>query len=256
MSATARPNQPTLDISAAPATSAPRRLLILTVITAVSVVLGLFLALVWVGRDPDQGEVQRLFYIHMPSFFGAFTAFGAAVIGGVQYLRTRNPRWDALAVSGVEVGLALSLVNLLTGSVWARPIWNTWWTWDPRLTSAAIMCLTYAAYLMLRGAMENPDTRRRFSAIYGILAFSTVILTLVIIRIRPDTIHPVVVGPSPQNAEGTFEATRSTAVALLPNLFIWTVLVPWALMWWRIRLQNTIEWVAARKAALIDRQEA
>jgi len=227
----------------------------LTAVTLVSVLVGLYLALVWVHTDPDQGEVQRLFYIHMPSFFGAFVAFGAAVVGGIQYLRTRNLRWDSLAVSGVEVGLALSLVNLLTGSVWARPIWNTWWTWDPRLTSAAIMCLTYSAYLMLRGAMENPDTRRRFSAIYGILAFSTVILTLMIIRIRPDTIHPVVIGASPQNAEGTFEATRSTAVALLPNLLIWGALVPWVLMGWRMRLQNTMERVAARKAAVADSME-
>ncbi|MCU0476097.1 MAG: cytochrome c biogenesis protein CcsA [Anaerolineae bacterium] len=233
---------------------APRNLLILTVVTAVAVLVGLYLGLVWVHTDPDQGQVQRLFYVHMPSFFGAFAAFGAAVVGGIAYLRTRNPRWDALAVSGVEVGLALSLVNLLTGSVWARPIWNTWWTWDPRLTSAAIMCLTYAAYLMLRGAIENPDTRRRFSAVYAILAFSTVILTLIIIRIRPDTIHPVVVGASPQNAEGTFEATRSTAVALIPNLLIWTILVPWALMWWRVRLQAGIDWVAARKAAVMERE--
>lgn len=250
----------TLPLSAIPvpsiaATTAPRRLMVLSVVTVVSVLTGLYLALFWVHTDPDQGEVQRLFYIHMPSFFGAFVAFGGAVVGGIQYLRTRNLRWDSLAVSGVEVGLALSLVNLLTGSVWARPIWNTWWTWDPRLTSAAIMCLTYAAYLMLRSAMENPDTRRRFSAIYGILAFSTVILTLIIIRIRPDTIHPVVVGASPQNAEGTFEATRGTAVALLPNLVIWGVLVPWVLMWWRMRLQAVMERVAARKAALADSLE-
>jgi heme exporter protein C len=224
-------------------------------VTVVSVIVGLYLALFWVHTDPEQGEVQRLFYIHMPAFFGAFVAFGAAVVGGIQYLRTRNLYWDSLAVSGVEVGLALSLVNLLTGSIWARPIWNTWWTWDPRLTSSAIMSLTYAAYLMLRSAIENPDTRRRFSAVYGILAFSTVILTLVIIRIRPDTIHPVVVGASPQNAEGTFEATRSTAMALLPNLVIWGALIPWVLMWWRMRLQAMMERVGARKAALADSLE-
>lgn len=233
----------------------PRRLVILTIITAFATAIGLILALFWVHTDPDQGEVQRLFYIHMPSFFGAFVAFGAAVVGGIQYLRTRALKWDSVAVSGVEVGLALSLVNLLTGSIWARPIWNTWWTWDPRLTSAAIMCLTYAAYLMLRSAIENPDTRRRFSSVYAILAFSTVILTLVIIRIRPDTIHPVVVGPSPQNAEGAFEATRGTAMALLPNLVIWGALIPWVLMWWRMRLQTKMERVAARKAAFAEMLE-
>ena len=228
----------------------PRRLTILTGLTVVSLIIGLLLALVIVGRDADQGDVQRLFYIHMPSFFGAFFAFGAAVIGGIGYLRTRNLKWDVLAVSGIEVGLALSLVNLLTGAIWARPIWNTWWTWDPRLTSAAVMCLTYAAYLMLRNALENPNQRRRFAAVYGILAFATVIYTLVIIRIRPDTIHPTVIGASPTNAEGTFEATVSTAVALVPNLFIWGILIPWTLIWHRIRLQNLIERVAVRRAQL------
>jgi heme exporter protein C len=229
-------------------TPLPRRLLVLTVVTAVSVVVGLVLALFVVGPDATQGDVQRLFYIHMPSFFGAFFAFAGGVIGGIGYLRTRNIKWDTLALSGIEVGLAFSLVTLATGSIWARPIWNTWWTWDPRLTSAAIMALTYAAYLMLRGAIENPDQRRRFASVYGVIAFVTVIYTLVIIRIRPDTIHPVVVGASPQSAEGTFEATVSTAVALVPNLIIWGVLLPLTLMWHRIRLQNLLERVAHRRA--------
>ncbi len=217
-------------------------------VTAIALVVGLILALFIVSPDADQGDVQRLFYIHMPSFFGAFVAFSAAVVGGIGYLRTRNVKWDTLALSGIEVGLAFSVVTLATGSIWARPIWNTWWTWDPRLTSAAIMALTYAAYLMLRGAIENPDQRRRFAAVYGIIAFVTVIYTLVIIRIRPDTIHPVVIGASPQNAEGTFEATVGTAVALVPNLIIWGVLLPWTLIWHRIRLQNLLERVARRRA--------
>lgn len=237
-----------------PATSAPekqpRNLTILTGVTVVALIIGLLLAVVIVSPDADQGDVQRLFYIHMPAFFGAFFAFGAAVIGGIGYLRTRNVKWDVLAVSGIEVGLALSLVNLLTGSVWARPIWNTWWTWDPRLTSSAVMCLTYAAYLMLRNALENPNQRRRFASVYGILAFATVIFTLIIIRIRPDTIHPTVIGASPTNAEGTFEATVGTAVALVPNLFIWGILIPWTLTWHRVRLQNLIERVAVRRAQL------
>ncbi len=226
----------------------PRRLTILTAVTVIALLVGLLLALVLVRRDPDQGDVQRLFYIHMPSFFGAFFAFGAAVAGGIGYLRTRELKYDMLAVSGVEVGLALSLVNLATGSIWARPIWNTWWTWDPRLTSAAVMCLTYAAYLMLRNALENPNQRRRFAAVYGILAFVTVIYTLIIIRIRPDTIHPTVIGPSPTNAEGTFEFGLPTFLALVPNLIIWGLLIPWMLMWHRIRLQNLIERVAVRRA--------
>src|SRR5690606_23793331 len=121
----------------AAATSAPSLLRMMTIATVIAVAVGLYMALGYVGPDRDQGDVQRIFYIHMPSFFGAFLAFSATVIGGVQYLRTRNTRWDTLALAGAEVGLAFSLVNVITGSIWARPIWNTWWTWDPRLTSAA-----------------------------------------------------------------------------------------------------------------------
>lgn len=230
----------------------PNLLRILTILTILGLALTLFLALGVAGTDIEQGEVQRLFYIHMPSFFGAFTAFGATVLGGIQYLRTRDARWDRLAVAGVEVGLAFSLINLLTGSVWARPIWNTWWTWDPRLTSAAIMVLTYAAYLMLRAGIENPDTRRRFASVYGILAISTVILTLVIIRIRPDTIHPVVIGASPQNAQGTFEATSGVVAALVPSMIFWLTLMPITIIWHRQRIEEMVERVQQRKLQALE----
>jgi heme exporter protein C len=232
---------------------APRSLMILTVITLVAFGFGLYLTLGYANTDIEQGEIQRIFYIHMPSFFGAFLAFGATVFGGIQYLRTRQVRWDTLALAGVEVGLALSLINLATGSIWARPIWNTWWTWDARLTSAAIMVLTYAAYLMFRNGIENPDTRRRFASVYGIVAITTVILTLVIIRIVPDTIHPAIIGPSPQNAEGTFEATTNVAIALLPNLLFWSTIIPITLMWWRIRLENRLNDIHQRKITLLSR---
>jgi heme exporter protein C len=240
------------EITEAAASSSPRALTILTIVTGVTVLIGLYLALFYAGTDAVQGHVQRIFYIHMPAFFGAFVAFGATVFGGIMYLRSRQLKWDTLAVAGVEVGLVLAIINLVTGSIWARPIWNTWWTWDPRLTSAAIMVLTYAAYLMLRNGIENPDTRRRFASVYGILAIVTVIITLVIIRIVPETIHPAAVGPSPQDAEGDFRMTSSMQVALLFNLVVWTFFVPITMMWFRIRLENLAERVEALKIKLLS----
>lgn len=224
-----------------------RILIALTVITAVLVAFGLYLALGYAPTEAAQGEVQRIFYIHLSSFAGAFIAFSATVVGGVFYLRTRQVKWDTLALAGVEVGMVLALINLVTGMVWARPIWNTWWTWDPRLTSEAIMILTYAAYLMLRSGIENPEQKRRFVSVYGILAMTTVIATLIITRIRPDTIHPVVIGPSPQNTEGGFEMTQRISTTIGINSFIWTVFVPLTLIWWRIRLENFAERVRALK---------
>ena len=230
----------------------PRLLKLLSLVTAVGFAATLALGLFVAGSDIQQGEIQRIFYIHMPSFFGAFTAFGATVVGGVIYLWRKDQRWDKIAAAGVEVGLAFSLINLLTGSVWARPIWNTWWTWDPRLTSAAVMCLTYAAYLMLRSGIEDADRRRVFMSVYGILAFVTVLTTLFIIRVVPETIHPVIIGASPQNAQGTFEATSGVVIALLPSLLFWLVFMPATLIWHRYRLEIRIELVQRLKLQLLS----
>lgn len=232
----------------------PDRLSILKGLTAVAVAavaFGLYMALFYAGSDALQGNIQRIFYIHLPTFFGATIAFTCGAVGGGLYLWTRNPRWDKLALAGVEVGLALSLVTLVTGMFWARPIWNTWWTWDPRLTSTAIMALTYAAYLMLRNGLENPERRRRFASVYSILAISTVIFVIVITRVRPDTIHPAVIGASSQNAQGGFAMTDSMIAALMSNFVAWCVFATPVLIWWRIRLETLSERVRrARVEAL------
>jgi heme exporter protein C len=116
------------------------------------------------------------------------------------------------------------------------------------------MVLTYAAYLMLRNAIENGETRRRFAAVYGIFAFTTVLITLLITRIRPDTIHPVVIGPSPQNAEGGFEFTARIGAVVGFNSFVWTVFIPGVLMAWRMRVQDAADRVEALRTTLAERR--
>ncbi len=219
----------------------PRLLRALTVVTALAFAATLVLALFVAGTDIQQGDIQRIFYVHMPAFFGAFTAFGATVLGGLIYLARADERWDKIALAGAEVGLAFALINLLTGAIWARPIWNTWWTWDPRLTSAAVMCLTYAAYLMLRAGIDDSERKRAFMSVYGIFAFVSVLTTLFIIRVVPETIHPVIVGASPQNAQGSFEATSGVVIALLPSLLLWLTVMPLTFMWHRYRLEERLE---------------
>lgn len=237
----------------------PRLLLLLTIVTIVAVVAGLYLSIFYAGTDMQQGDVQRLFYIHVPSFAGAFVAFTVAVVGGVLYLITRNVRWDTLALAGVEAGLVLSIVNIVTGSAWARPIWNTWWNWDPRLTMDAIMILTYSAYLMLRNGIDNPETRRRFASVYEILAFITVLATLLITRFRADTIHPVVFGPvftaaSQMNAVGAFELAATPGVSAVVGYAsaVWSILVPVVLIWHRVRVENLAERVNALRMRLLS----
>ena len=249
-------NFPLQNAEAVPANVTRTRILIgFTILTVVLVAIGLAMALGYAPTEAAQGEVQRIFYIHLSAFAAAFIAFSTTVVGGIMYLRTRKVKWDTLALAGVEVGIALSLINLITGMIWARPIWNTWWTWDPRLTADAIMILTYAAYLMLRNGVENPEQRRRFASVYGILAMTTVIAVLVITRIRPDTIHPVVIGPSPQNTEGGFEMTQRIGSTIGINSAIWSIFVPITLIWWRIRLENLSERVRAVKMQVLSGQE-
>ncbi len=229
-----------------------RLLRMMTVLSILGMGVTLYMALAYAGTDSIQGHVQRIFYIHVASFSGASIGFGATVFGGAAYLRTRNKKWDILALAGVEVGLMLSIITLGTGMVWARPIWNTWWTWDPRLTSAAIMALTYAAYLMFRNGVENPDHRRRFSSVYGILAISTVIFTFIVIRIRPDTIHPTVIGPSAANAEGGFEMEMNMGITLSVASIVFCCILAPTLMWWRIRLENIAERVQAKRMEVLN----
>lgn len=233
----------------------PNRTRILTGLTIVAVIMfvaAVGMALFYAPTD-QQGHVQRIFYPHLGSFMGGALAYLIAAIASALYLIRRDRKWDTLALSSVEVGLVLSGFNIVSGAVWARPIWNTWWTWDPRLTSAAIMWLAYAAYMMLRNGLEDPDRRARFAAVYGIVAFSSVIFTTVITRLRPDTIHPVVVGPSPQNAEGSFEiSSPAMRVTLVFNIVTFVVLSI-TLIWHRVRLENLSQRVTALKMKVFSR---
>jgi len=223
----------------------------LTIAAAVLFVIGLYLALFWVGPERQQGAAQRIFYVHLGSFLGAFIAFGATVVAGIAYLRTRDPKWDTFGLANVEIGLGMAAITIVTGMAWARPIWNTWWTWDPRLTSVTIMWLAYAAYLMLRSGIEDPERRQRFAAVYGIIAFASVLFTIIIIRVRPDTIHPVVAGPTQADPMGSFEVTGRIRDTLLFNLFTFAVITV-VLVWYRIRLENLIQHVTRRKLEVLS----
>ncbi len=242
-----------MTMTTAPTPTRPGRTLTgLTALAVLMFVVALLMALFYAPTD-QQGHVQRIFYPHLGSFMGGALAYFIGAVASVLYLVRRNKRWDTLALSAIEVGLVFSGFNLVSGSIWARPIWNTWWTWDPRLTSAAVMWLTYAAYMMLRNGVENPDTRYRFAAVYGIVAFTTVIFTTVITRVRPDTIHPVVVGPSPQNAQGSFEVNSSAMTLTLVFNIITYIVLAVTLIWHRVRLENLAEYVQALRFKVISR---
>ena len=124
----------------------------------------------WVPTEKEMGTVQRIFYFHVPAAFSSFLAFFLVFVGSIQYLRTREDKWDRLALCSAELGVIFALIVLITGPLWAKPIWGVYWRWEPRLTSMLITFTIYVAYLMVRG--YGPV--QRISAVLGILAFVNV----------------------------------------------------------------------------------
>lgn len=149
----------------------------LALLAGLWLVRNLYVMLLNIPDEAQQGAIYRIMYFHVPSWFTCFTAYFVAGLGSVLYLVKKNNVYDTLAVSAVEVGTVFTIIGLVTGSIWARIIWGIWWTWDPRLTWALITCVVYSGYLMLRRAIDDPTTRAKNSAVLCIFAFTSVMIT-------------------------------------------------------------------------------
>ncbi|HEX6789747.1 MAG TPA: cytochrome c biogenesis protein CcsA, partial [Candidatus Krumholzibacteria bacterium] len=119
--------------------------------------------------EQTMGLPQKIFYFHVPLAWNAFLGFTIVFWCSFRYLATRDPKWDARAVAGAEVGVLFTTLVLITGPIWAKPVWGIWWTWDARLTLTLFLWFIYVAYLVMRGAIEDHDMRARYSAVLGIL---------------------------------------------------------------------------------------
>ena len=129
------------------------------------------IALAVVPADASQGDVQRLMYVHVPAAWVAYLSFGVVFVASVAYLRTGRIHWDRIAVSSAEIGVVFCALTIVLGSLWGRPVWGTWWTWDPRLTTTALLLLIYLGYLLLRRVADSPARRARWSAVVGVVGF-------------------------------------------------------------------------------------
>ncbi len=212
----------------------PKLLTVLDIITVLLLVIATAMVFFYAPMEAVMGQVQRVFYFHVAAGWVGMLGFLVAAIVGVVYLRTANRKWDIVGVSAVEIGMVFALINIITGAIWARPIWNTWWTWDPRLTTATIMELIYAAYLLLRQGIEDPDRRARFGAVYAIIGFLSVPLTFFSARLFR-TIHPVVIGTNQPGATGAFDMTPLMLQTFLFSLLTFSIIFV-DLLWHRIRL--------------------
>lgn len=162
---------------------------VLATILVVVSTIGVFLV---APEDADQGVIQRIFYFHVAIAIVSLVAFAVACVAGILYLRTRNERWDDVGEASVRLGLLFSVLVVITGSIWAKASWGTWWVWsDPRLVTYLIVVLIYAAYFVLRSSAED-DRKMRYSAIYAIAGFASVPLSFYSVRVAESFVHPVV----------------------------------------------------------------
>jgi heme exporter protein C len=142
----------------------------LGVAAAVALAAGVAAAFGVAPREATQGNVQRIMYVHVPAILTAYVAFGVVFVASIVYLVRRAPVADRLAHASAEIGVLFTGINIVTGSIWGKPTWGTWWTWDARLTSVAILFVIYLGYLLLRGTIEDRERAARFAAVLGIVA--------------------------------------------------------------------------------------
>jgi len=193
---------------------------------SVAVALGLIFFVAREAVDAMGGQLQRIFYVHVPAAWVAYIAFAIVFIASIAYLRTGARRWDLLAHASAELGVVFCSLVLITGPIWARPVWGTWWQWDARLTSALVLWLTYVGYLLLRGLATDPRRVGRLAAVLGIVGFVDVpIVHFSVLWWR--TLHPS--GPAVGNASGGSTLGAPELVAFFSALVAFTLLFAWLL---------------------------
>jgi len=147
---------------------------VLAAATLIAAAVAVLMIIFYAPTDRVQGIVQRIFYFHLPIIWVSYLAFLVVLVGSIAYLWKRNLRWDAVARASAEIGVVFATLMLVTGSLWAKPIWNAWWTWDARLTSALVLWFIYVGYIMLRAYTPDVEHGARLGAVVGIVGFADI----------------------------------------------------------------------------------
>jgi heme exporter protein C len=202
-------------------------ILIINIAAAIAMAALMWAALIYVkpatNLAGDEQLAQRIFYIHMGCNFSALIAFVVSLTGSILYLITRNLRWDRMTQASIEIGIIIGLGTVTTGAIWAKPTWNTFWTWDPRLTTATITVLVYVAYALFRNGIDNRSTRALFGSIYALFAFLTIPLTYYSARWFR-SIHPVVFSGDNADAQGGFAVGSTMMQTVMIGAIAFTLL--------------------------------
>lgn len=193
----------------------------LGIASAVLIPFSLYMVFVYAPTEAT-GHVQRIFYYHVAAAWNGYAFFAVVAVASALYLFTRSEAWNNAARAAGELGVLFTTLTLVAGSLWARPIWNVWWTWDPRLTTTLILWFIYVAYLLVQAAGEENARQRRLGAILGIVGFLDIPLvhySAILWR----SIHPVVITPrSTGMPPEMFQAMIVSVIAFtVLGLFLW-----------------------------------
>ena len=189
---------------------------------------------IFVPTEKTEGPIQRIMYLHIPSAWLAFFAFFIVFISSILFLWKKEREWDIYAHASAEIGVVFCSLVLITGPIWAKPIWGTWWVWDARLTSTLILWLIYVAYLMLRSQTEAGSMRARYAAVLGIVGFLNIpFIHFSVLWWR--TFHPQ---PKVISAEGFGKGMDTSMLATLGISLCSFTLLYFLLMGQRIRLER------------------
>jgi len=227
----------------------PPALKILTIVSTLLFLAALAMVFLYAPLEETMNYVQKVFYFHVATAWVGMLGFMVAAVAGIVYLVSHNRKWDMLEIAAIEISLVFFLTTIILGSIWARPVWNTWWTWDPRLTTAAIVELIYLACLLLRQGIDDPDRRARFSAVYTLIGSLSVPIAFLSIRLFR-TIHPVVIGNSGSNSQGNFAMTPPMLATMFFCLFTFSVIFV-TLLWHRVRLESLTVAVEERQMEVL-----
>jgi heme exporter protein C len=197
---------------------------VLGIATLVSLTVSAFLSLVVAPPDAVQGNVQRIMYVHVPAAWLAYLSFTVVFVSSIAYLRTKRSRWDRLAVASAEIGVLFTALAIALGMLWGKPVWGAWWTWDPRLTTTAVLLLIYLGYLAIRTLPDNPSRRATWAAVVGVVGFVDVpIVHLSVIWWRSLHQGPTVLRLGGPEIHGSMLAALLVGVAAFTLTFAYLV---------------------------------
>ncbi len=205
---------------------------ILVYATSLMMLINLYNIFIFVPNEASMGIIQRIFYFHVPSAFIAFLAFGVTFVYSILFLAKRKMWHDRVAYCSAEIGVVFTTIVLITGPIWARPVWNTWWTWDARLTSTLVLWFIYVGYMMLRAYTGEEQRGARFAAVFAIVGFVDVPIVYLANRLWR-TLHPqpVMMGGADSGLHPTMLKVFLFSLATFLGLYLF-------LLFYRLRLER------------------